>query len=81
MLNLKCVQLCLERSVPQKKLAKDLSRKEDTITTFYLFKRDYTTRSDIAEFFKDNAPFLPNEVTLGLNIRLSCLSTHAKLIR
>ncbi len=40
---------------------------------FFLFKRDYTTRSDIAEFFKDNAPFLPNEVTLGLDILLSCL--------
>ncbi len=38
---------------------------------FLLFKRDYTTRSDIAEFFKDNALFLPDEV--GLDILLSCL--------
>ncbi len=42
---------------------------------FFLFKIYYTTnvRSDIAEFFKDNAHFLPNEVTLGLDIVLSCL--------
>ncbi len=58
-------------------------RKEDTINvTTFLFKRDYTTnvRSDIAGFFK--APFLPNEVTLGLYI--SCLvyvkHTHMKVI-
>ncbi len=69
----------------QQKLEENLSRKEDTINvTTFLFKRDYTTnvRSDIAGFFKDNAPFLPNEATLGLYIL--CLvyvkHTHMKVI-
>ncbi len=70
------------RALCQQKLEEEFSRKEDTIT-FFLFKRDYTTRSDIAEFFKDNAHFLPNEVALDLDMLLSYVKhthTHDKLV-